>query len=267
MAEAFYNNKLNGAISAGLSVYEPSLASENAIITMEKFGIDIRKHRSKQLTYKMTEESDLILTMTERQKDFILSVDETISKKTFTLCEYTGFDKDIQDPFGMGLDEYFKCAENIKKCVDKLTHISVRKTIPQDIEEIIDVERKTKAVTWNETMLKEELKNPDSYYFSAEHLGKVIGYGGFKMIFDEIHIMTVSVLEDYRRCGIGTRIMNAVENSARELNAKKIFLDVRESNTCAKMLYDKLGFSTCGVRKKYYSDNNENAIVMTKDIG
>lgn len=106
-------------LSAGISVFSPTSASKNAILALNEMGIDISNHTSKQLTDDMINDADLILTMTNSHKVIIQNVCDDISEKIFTLNGYAyGADKDVSDPYGMDLDEYKKCAKEIKDALE-----------------------------------------------------------------------------------------------------------------------------------------------------
>ncbi|MBN2239993.1 MAG: ribosomal protein S18-alanine N-acetyltransferase [Dehalococcoidales bacterium] len=91
----------------------------------------------------------------------------------------------------------------------------------------------------------------------------ICGYVGFWIMADEAHITTIAVKEELQRRGIGELLMMAVIDSARELYARVVTLEVRVSNTGAQQLYLKYGFKQAGVRKHYYTDNREDAYIMT----
>lgn len=119
--------------SAGLTALEGDRASENAVRTlMDEWAIDISSHRSKRLNEKDLKNSDIILTMTRNHKNTIVSALPELKHKVFTLKEFVldsqvnprigeyDFTLDIQDPYGMPLNVYKKCARDIKNAVDKL---------------------------------------------------------------------------------------------------------------------------------------------------
>lgn len=107
------NDKFD-VLSAGISVFCPTPASENAILALKDMDIDISNHTSRQLTDDMINDADIILTMTNSHKVIIQNVCDEIQDKIFTLNGYAyGTDKDISDPYGMDIDEYKKCAKEI----------------------------------------------------------------------------------------------------------------------------------------------------------
>lgn len=96
--------------SAGLFAEEGAPASNEAIIAMKKYDVDLLSHHAQQINSELIEKSDLILTMTEGQK---MLFTDTAKDKTYTLCEYAGVKGDIEDPFGGDVEEYEEVAEQI----------------------------------------------------------------------------------------------------------------------------------------------------------
>ena len=95
----------------------------------------------------------------------------------------------------------------------------------------------------------------------------IFGFAGLWMMADEAHIMNIAVREEYRGGGIGELLLISLIDLALELKAQRILLEVRVSNTAAQKLYAKYGFETVGLRHAYYTDNKEDAVVMsTGDI-
>ena len=106
--------------SAGLFAQSGQSASKNAVLAMQERGIDISNHKSQPITDELVLGSDLILTMTEGHKALIAGL---APEKTFTICEYAGYEGDISDPYGGDLNDYRECAEEIYDC---LTDIAER---------------------------------------------------------------------------------------------------------------------------------------------
>ena len=95
----------------------------------------------------------------------------------------------------------------------------------------------------------------------------IVGFSGIWLMVDEAHITNIAVAQEYRRNGIGELLLIATIDLARELKAATMTLEVRASNTIAQNLYSKYGFKNMGVRRGYYLDNREDAIIMsTEDI-
>lgn len=116
MAAALFNKiavekKLDVRIeSAGIFAAEGDTASNEAIIAMKKYDIDLLGHHAQNINTELLDKSDLILTMTAAHK---MVIEPSAQRKTYTLCEYAGIDGDIPDPFGGDVSEYEECAEKI----------------------------------------------------------------------------------------------------------------------------------------------------------
>jgi [ribosomal protein S18]-alanine N-acetyltransferase len=93
----------------------------------------------------------------------------------------------------------------------------------------------------------------------------IIGIAGIWVMVDEAHITTIGVRNDYLRQGFGELLLISIINLALQLNADVLTLEVRISNTPAQALYKKYGFKEVGIRRRYYSDNSEDAIIMTTE--
>jgi ribosomal-protein-alanine N-acetyltransferase len=93
----------------------------------------------------------------------------------------------------------------------------------------------------------------------------IIGYGGLWLSVDEGHITTIAVAPEYRGRGIGELLLNGLIDQASELNADILTLEVRVTNVVAQQLYMKYGFRTLGSRPRYYTDNGEDALIMSTD--
>lgn len=144
--------------------------------------------------------------------------------------------------------------------------LKICKMTSEHINEAAELEKICFAVPWTEKMLSDELKSPISRYFAAEEGGMLCGYAGMYVTVDTANITNVAVKPEKRRKGIGNRLLKAIINEAGAMNLSFITLEVRESNTRAIALYEKNGFKTAGKRKKYYSDNNEDALIMTLEL-
>lgn len=143
-------------------------------------------------------------------------------------------------------------------------HYILRKMAPQDIDEIMAIEQEAFSMPWSKESYLAELKNHFAYYTVCDVGGKIAGYGGIWIVFEEAHITNVAVSAEYRRQGIGAAIMLELEKQAREKKALRILLEVRPSNGPALKTYRKLNYLPNNVRPEYYSDNGEDALIMIK---
>ena len=131
-----------------------------------------------------------------------------------------------------------------------------------DLPRIAALEREVFAAPWSEEALLNELENPCSRYVVLEHAGEIIAYAGCWVVFDEAHVNNVAVTPRLRGRGYGEQVVRYLAKVASAEGARRMTLEVRASNLVAKSLYAKLGFVLCGVRRKYYTDNQEDAEIM-----
>ncbi len=144
-----------------------------------------------------------------------------------------------------------------------MADIIIRFGEEKDISEMAEIEQECFAVPWSQDALSYDmLDNHMAVYFVAEKDEKVVGYVGIWRIMDECHINNVAVKPAFRREHIGSALIEAMLDYCKEGNLVAQTLEVRESNEPAIGLYSKYGFSSAGIRKGYYEDNGENAVIM-----
>lgn len=135
-----------------------------------------------------------------------------------------------------------------------------------DIDAVQLVERASFPVPWPANAFRHELtQNRNAHYIVAREGDHIVGYAGLWLSLDEAHITTFAVLPEHRRRRIGERMLLSLFERAEKLGAEWLTLEVRASNLPAQRLYEKYGFRPAGVRRRYYSDNNEDAIIMWTD--
>lgn len=146
----------------------------------------------------------------------------------------------------------------------------IRPMREKDIPDVMKIEEVSfGSHHWTKESFRAELNNTTGNYFVIcdQHNKKLIGYCGFWLIMDETHVTTIAVHPDYRRKKLGEVLLQCIVQKSVEKKAKWITLEVRISNVAAQNLYYKYNFSSLGVRKKYYQDNDEDALIMwTEDI-
>ncbi len=133
------------------------------------------------------------------------------------------------------------------------------------IPAILEIEQKANSAPWSERSFLNELGHAHGIMFVAIANGVVAGYGGVWLVIDEAHITTVAVHEDYRRLGIGRKLMVQLLEEAKEAGMLCSTLEVRASNEAAVKLYEGLGYHLTTRRKAYYPDNKEDALVLWLD--
>ena len=147
--------------------------------------------------------------------------------------------------------------------------IVIEKMKSDDIANVVEVERSSFDIPWSKESFENELKNKLAIYLVAKVEEKAVGYVGVWKIFDEGHITNVAVHPEFRGQGIGKSLISELLSLCEKENIISLTLEVRKSNVIAQNLYKSFGFVEEGIRKCYYSDNNEDAIIMwlkdTKD--
>ena len=136
-----------------------------------------------------------------------------------------------------------------------------------DISRISELEKECFPTPWTEDAFYNELvHNHFAHYIVMLWKDVVIGYAGMWTIMDEAHITNIALTGEYRGRKLGERMMMELMNRAAGHGMKRITLEVRVSNVIAQRLYEKFGFRAEGVRRGYYSDNGEDAIIMWAEL-
>jgi len=133
-----------------------------------------------------------------------------------------------------------------------------------DLEEVMLIENESFTLPWSRQSYEAELQNQYATYLVCDWEGEVAAYAGMWTLFDEAHITNIAVRKKFRSQGIGRILMMEEEKLARLKSAERILLEVRPSNGAAVAMYSGLGYMPTHLRKEYYSDNQEDALVMTK---
>lgn len=246
-------------ISRGFS--SGDTANKNSISVMREVGIDISNHVSNYIAPDDIKKADAIFCMTESHKQMLLLSGAT-PDKLYVLGN------GISDPFGCDTDTYRKCRDDIFKAIDTLIcdgffdKVKITLATLSDVKDIANIETNSFSTPWSENAISESLNSGTTFYIARLN-NKVVGYMGLSKVVGEGYVTNIAVLPEYRRLGIGEKILGyAIKNSKNELEF--ISLEVRFSNNAAISLYEKLGFENVGVRKRFYTNPTEDAIIMTK---
>ncbi|AYC30344.1 ribosomal protein S18-alanine N-acetyltransferase [Paenisporosarcina cavernae] len=144
------------------------------------------------------------------------------------------------------------------------TNILYRKMTYEDITSVLAIEREAFTLPWTEEAFQHEMTNNFHAYYvvaeTAEH--QIVGFCGMWLVMDECHITNVAVLQAFKGRKIGEGLMREAIRVSKEHGAVLMTLEVRVTNTPAQNLYRKLGFKDGGIRKNYYTDNQEDGLVM-----
>ncbi|WP_173084302.1 ribosomal protein S18-alanine N-acetyltransferase [Fundidesulfovibrio magnetotacticus] len=133
---------------------------------------------------------------------------------------------------------------------------------PADIPGLVELERLCFAVPWNAKQYRTVMDNPPFRVFGLHHDEGLAAYLTLFASDFEMEILNIAVRPDLRRMGLGRRMLAHVLQLCRKMGIQRGYLEVRRSNAAARRLYEAFGFEEVGVRKGYYPDNREDAIVM-----
>lgn len=142
--------------------------------------------------------------------------------------------------------------------------VTIRFMKKSDIEEIMLIEQCSFPAPWSAKAFLNELQNKFARYFVLLDQGKVVGYAGMWLFARESHVTTIAVHPNYRNQGYGRMLMNFLIEFSRGEDVDTMILEVRTSNIPAIKLYSSLGFKKIGIRKNYYLETHEDAIVMLR---
>lgn len=140
-------------------------------------------------------------------------------------------------------------------------------TSPGQIDAVLAIETASFTSPWTREMYLAELENRNvSYcYLASFGDGPAVGFCSFWRVLDELHINNLAVLPDFRRQGVASELLAFVLDKGAQLGALRATLEVRRSNTPALMLYERFGFAVAGIRRDYYSQPLEDALILWKD--
>lgn len=137
---------------------------------------------------------------------------------------------------------------------------------PSDLEAVMLIERRSFSAPWAENTFRGLMRRPSAVLLAAEVEGAVVGYSVAWFAADEAELGDIAVHPDARGRGIGEALLQRTLQEAAERGASFLYLEVREANHEARRLYAKAGFEVVGLRKDYYSEPVEDAIVMRLEL-
>ncbi len=147
--------------------------------------------------------------------------------------------------------------------VENKLKIFIRNLEKNDIDAVDKIAQQAYGTHhWSKDAFYSELQNKLAKYYVAILNNDIVGFAGFWSIIDEAHITTIAVSTDFKRKHIGETLLKSILDECYNQKVKYLTLEVRESNVPAISMYEKYGFQSFGVRKGYYQDNNENALIM-----
>lgn len=140
----------------------------------------------------------------------------------------------------------------------------IRTMQESDLEAVTQIENSIFSIPWSYKSFADAANTPENVYLVCECTGEIAGYCGMWTVLGEGNITNVAVKDSYRRQGVAEAMLKELEKRARMKDVTIFFLEVRQSNEAAKALYEKLGYRSIGVRKRFYERPVEDAIVMSK---
>jgi [ribosomal protein S18]-alanine N-acetyltransferase len=144
--------------------------------------------------------------------------------------------------------------------------LAVYPMTPDDVPEVLAVEKDAFTSAWPPTAFEREItQNQMARYVVLREDGRLVGFAGLWLMVDQAHVVTVAVTPDAQRRGYGRLLVYGLLQLAQREGMASATLEVRESNQAARGLYRGYGFHEVGVRKRYYTDNHEDAVIMTTE--
>ena len=143
-------------------------------------------------------------------------------------------------------------------------NLTITSMTEQHIPTLAELERLCFSTPWTEQGLREELDNRTAHFLVAQSGDEVVGYIGMFVVCESCYVSDIAVFPQYRRQGAASALITRAASDAAELGAESISLEVRPSNEAAVALYRSLGFDDVGLRKHFYREPDEDALIMTK---
>lgn len=144
--------------------------------------------------------------------------------------------------------------------------VRYRKMTTADLQSVSDMERMLFSDAWSKKGLQDTMEHPCGHILVAETDGRVVGYAIVYLVADEGELMRLGVLPAFRRQKIGQGLLEYAAHLGKEKGICRIFLEVRDSNRTARSFYEQCGFTTDGVRRNFYENPTENAILMSASL-
>lgn len=144
-----------------------------------------------------------------------------------------------------------------------MTEMSIRHMEVDDLEEVMRIDRESFSSPWTQAVFMDELRlNKQAVYFVVETKLEIVGYVGMWIVYEDAQITNIAISKRYRGYGIGEKLFGYAIQHAIQQGAERLSLEVRVSNEVAQNMYSKFGLVEAGIRKNYYTDDGEDALVM-----
>lgn len=148
-----------------------------------------------------------------------------------------------------------------------MSEITIRKMEIADVDQVMEVERVSFTTPWTTDIFYQEIvDNQYAYYYVIEWNGRIVGYVGTWVVLEDAQVTNIAIMPELRGNKLGEKLFQYMLLQIKQIGATRLSLEVRESNIPAQKLYRKFGLVPGGIRKNYYTDNQEDAIVMWVNI-
>ena len=144
--------------------------------------------------------------------------------------------------------------------------MTFREMLVEDLEQVVDIEQNLFSVPWTKEGFLTYLMKKDTMFFVVEEKERILGYCSMMTVLDEGDILNVAVRSDRQKEGIGQFLVDSMLRMAEMQGIKLVHLEVRPGHETARRLYQRLGFKEDGLRRNYYENPVENAVLMTKEM-
>lgn len=142
--------------------------------------------------------------------------------------------------------------------------MTFREMLVEDLDQVVEIENSLFSVPWTKEGFFTFLIKEENMFFVVEEKGKILGYCSMQTVLDEGDVLNVAVRRERQKEGIGYFLVDSMLMMAEARGIRTVHLEVREGNDTARRLYQRLGFTEDGLRKNYYTDPLENAVLMTR---
>ena len=146
--------------------------------------------------------------------------------------------------------------------MESLNMLEIKKMLPEDAAAVAVIERMIFSQPWSEKGFLDSLESPDTLYLVVKVQGVIVGYCGLLQSFEEADITNVAVHPEWRGRGIAYRMLQTLMEQGKTRGIERYTLEVRVSNASAIHVYEKLGFTSVGIRKNFYDMPREDAVIM-----
>ena len=144
-------------------------------------------------------------------------------------------------------------------------NVELRRLETRDLDVVVAIERESYPTPWSRSMFDAELRKPSSLALGAFTDDALVGYAFVSRYVDAWHVMNIAVTDAFRRRGIASALLERLFEVTETDSRRGYTLEVRVSNAGAIALYEKLGFERRGIRRGYYTDNREDALIMWRE--